>query len=50
MKLLDQIKDFARGAAIIKDWLGHEAIAVDKETAQRRADICITCPKNVAAL
>ena len=47
MKLLDQVKDFARGAAIIKDWLGHDGIIVDQEEAQFRADICAACPKNV---
>ena len=50
MKLLDQIKDFARGAAIIKDWLGGDGIVVHPQTAQKRADICLACPKNVQGL
>lgn len=46
MNLLDQISHIRDGATIIADWLGDGGQTVDLETAQRRADVCLKCPKH----
>ena len=50
MKLFEQIRQFANGAEIIRDWLGDGAEIVPQDEAQRRADICIGCEFNVHGL
>ncbi len=47
MNLLNQIKQFGSGAAEIRDWLGSGGEVVSYEDAQARANICLTCAKNV---
>lgn len=37
---------YADGIRILSDWLGDGAVAVDQPTAQKRADICLSCPLN----
>ena len=46
MNILHQLENYADGTRIIRDWLGSDGVAVDQATAQRRADICIACPRN----
>jgi hypothetical protein len=38
---------YKNGLSVLKEWLGEGAITVDRESAQKRANICISCPKNV---
>lgn len=40
-------KRAAQGTGVIIDWLTSGGEPVDQETANRRAEICIQCPKNV---
>ncbi len=47
MNIFQRVAAYANGAQVIKEWLGEGGITVDKELAQKRADICITCPLNV---
>lgn len=46
VELLDQIKATARGAFILKDWLGAGGRPVDERHATLRAAICVHCPHN----
>lgn len=46
MNLIDQAKAIPHGIQSIKEWLGSGGIAVDPETSQARADICLTCDEN----
>lgn len=41
------IKRAAAGTAVILDWLGSGANPTSQELAEKRASICVTCPKNV---
>lgn len=41
------IKTAAQGTAVVLDWLTSGGAPVSQELAERRAAICITCPKNV---
>jgi len=41
------IKTAAQGTAVVMDWLSSGAPAVDQKLAEKRAAICIECPKNV---
>lgn len=36
------------GVNVLLDWLGSGGVPVSKETAERRASVCITCPMNQA--
>ncbi len=46
MNLLDAIQQDAHGAATLIDWLGEGGVPVDEFAARRRAEICLSCPKN----
>ena len=46
MNLLNQVKHWPHGREVISDWLGSGGHVVDRELAQQRADICLTCPMN----
>ena len=46
-KLFDAVSSIPRGVETIREWLGEGGIPVDPATAQRRANICLECPKNV---
>lgn len=46
MNLLDQVKNWPRGAELLFDWLGSDGVVVSQETAQARANICLTCPQH----
>lgn len=50
MNLLDQAKAIPHGIRVISEWLGSGAQICDSAEAQRRADVCLKCPKNVAGL
>lgn len=41
------LKRAAQGAAVVLDWLGSGAQPVDQALAEKRAAICVACPKNV---
>ncbi len=40
------IKHVAAGAGVFLDWIGDGGTPVAMEVAERRANICVTCPKN----
>lgn len=40
------IKRVAAGIGVLYDWLGSGATPVSKDEAERRAAICVSCPKN----
>lgn len=42
------IRRAAQGAAVVVDWLQSGGAPVAKELANRRAEVCVNCPKNVA--
>lgn len=44
--MLEEIKATARGAAILKEWIGDGAIPVPAKEASDRAAICVACPLN----
>lgn len=46
MTLLDRARNYANGVKILHEWLGSDYAHVSKEEAQKRADICLTCPMN----
>jgi hypothetical protein len=46
MNLLEKLKNYAGGVAILRDWVGANAAPVKAEKAQGRADVCLCCPKN----
>lgn len=50
MNVFDELAEKARrltnGAQILADWIGDGGHVVDRELAQKRADICLTCPKH----
>lgn len=46
MNLLERAEKYKIGIATLKLWLGEGAKTVDKELAQKRADVCLKCPLN----
>lgn len=44
--LIDKVRQFSDGFAILCRWLGSGAETVSPELAQSRADVCLKCPKN----
>jgi hypothetical protein len=42
------LKRAAQGTAVVIDWLASGGAAVAQELANKRASVCVTCPKNVA--
>lgn len=46
MNIFERLGNYANGIAILRDWLGGEALPVAKSTAQARADICRQCEHN----
>lgn len=47
MNLFDQVRHIPDGIKHITDWLGSGGEIVSKSEAQERANICLTCAKNV---
>lgn len=47
MSLLDSIKATATGAKVLEEWLGAGGAPVTPDLAQRRANTCLSCIKNV---
>lgn len=47
MTLIDKVKNFANGVRIITDWLGSGGQCVEPAVAQRRANTCLQCHKNL---
>ena len=47
MNIIERIVAYKDGMKIIREWIGQGSEVVPQEEAQRRADICIQCPKNV---
>ena|ERR1017187_1994802 len=47
MNWTERVSKIANGAKVLADWLGHGGSPVEKELAQSRANVCLTCPKNV---
>ena len=46
VNLWDQARKIPHGIEVIAEWLGSGGHVVDKDEAQRRADICLKCPLN----
>lgn len=46
MNFTERIAQITNGGSILADWIGHGAVPVSKELAQKRADICLKCPLN----
>lgn len=44
MSLFDRVKKITNGVSILTDWLGSGGIVVAQELAQKRADVCLSCP------
>lgn len=47
MNIFERVKAYKDGMEVIRDWLGEGGITVSQVMAQKRANICIACPKNV---
>jgi hypothetical protein len=47
MSLLKEIARDVEGIKVLKDWLGDGATPVERELAERRALVCVNCPKNI---
>lgn len=45
--LLERFKHLPHGAHAIMSWLGAGGIAVDNQTAQARANVCLKCDKRI---
>jgi len=41
------LKRAAQGSAVVLDWLMSGGAAVAQELANKRASVCVTCPRNV---
>lgn len=50
MNLWNQIKNIPGGAKHLADWIGDGGHVVDRDEAQKRANICQTCALNVPGL
>ena len=48
MNLLERCSQWLNAAPTLIEWVGVDGRVVDQETAQRRANVCLRCPKNVA--
>lgn len=44
--MVEELRATARGAAILKDWLGSGGEPVAPEVASARAAVCMCCPMN----
>lgn len=49
MNLFEKVTAYRDGARILHDWIGQGGTAVEKEQAQKRADVCLKCPMNDTA-
>lgn len=47
MNFFERLVAYKDGMAIIQEWIGQGSEVVSQELAQKRADTCISCPKNV---
>ncbi len=48
MNLLSKVSHLTHGAKSIIEWLGDGGSVVDRETANRRAQMCLSCPKHTS--
>jgi hypothetical protein len=46
MNVLDKASRMIHGVRVLSDWIGDGGIVVAQEDAQKRADVCISCPLN----
>ncbi len=46
MNLLQEIRNDARGAAVLAEWIGSDGAPVPQWRAESRAGVCIGCPLN----
>lgn len=45
--LLEKVRSIPRGVETIREWLGtDDGACVPQELAQKRADVCLKCPRN----
>jgi len=45
---MERVRAIPRGIDTLREWIGSEdGIPVSPELAQRRADVCLKCPKNI---
>lgn len=45
-RILSRVRSIQKGVATLADWVGSGAIPVPPNVAERRAQTCISCPKN----
>lgn len=50
MNLFTKITHYAKGAQILRDWIGDGGEVVPRELAEKRSDICAICPRNKSGL
>lgn len=43
---LAEVKKWANGASVLTDWLGSGGVPVSRKVAQKRANVCLSCPLN----
>jgi len=46
MKTLQKIEQYVEGVEVLRDWLGHGGVPVDREISQARANVCLKCVHN----
>lgn len=44
---VNRLKQDAKGAFALREWIGEGALPVEQELAEQRSDICSRCPQNV---
>lgn len=45
--VVEKVRKYTQGIAVLLDWLGTGAKTVPQEQADRRAGVCVTCAKNI---
>jgi hypothetical protein len=50
VNFIERAKQIANGVSILTNWLGDGGVPCDRAVAQKRAAICIACPKNGSGL
>ena len=45
-RLIEELRATATGLVILNEWFGEGGVPVSRSTAERRAMVCLDCPKN----
>ena len=46
MNWFERVKTIPHGIKVLTEWIGEGGVCVDRELAQKRADVCLLCPLN----